>query len=142
MLNKIKEKFYQLPFFRRTIFRQFIKFCLVGASNFLIDFLVYLLMTRLFGLHYIPASVISFAVAVTWSFEWNRKWTFRYQGSDLKWQYVKFFTANIISLCLNLGLLTLLIELFHIPDLWAKAVSSLIVAVFNFSLNRFWTFKK
>jgi len=142
MLSMIKEKFCQLPFFRRPIFRQFIKFCLVGASNFFIDFSVYLLFTRLFGLHYLPASVISFVVAVTWSFEWNRKWTFRYRNEGLRWQYIKFFIANIISLSLNLGLLSLLIELVHIPDLWAKAVSSLIVAVFNFSLNRFWTFKR
>jgi len=142
MLKELKEKIYQLPFFKRVLFRQFIKFCLVGTSNFLIDLGVYWLMTRLFGLYYILASIISFAVAITWSFEWNRKWTFRYQGGDLKWRYIKFFIANIISLCLNLGLLTLFIELVHLPDLWAKAIASLIVAVFNFTLNRFWTFKK
>ncbi|MFA5124369.1 MAG: GtrA family protein [Patescibacteria group bacterium] len=142
MLKMIKERIYQLPLFKQSLFRQFIKFCLVGTSNFLVDLGVYWLMTRLFGLHYLVASIISFAVAVTWSFELNRKWTFRHHSAGLKWQYAKFFVANIISLSLNLCLLSLLIELVHIPDLLAKAVSSFIVAIFNFSLNRFWTFKR
>ncbi|MFA6227937.1 MAG: GtrA family protein [Patescibacteria group bacterium] len=142
MLKTLKEKIYLLPLFKRSLFRQFIKFCLVGTSNFFVDLGVYWLMTRLFGLHYLIASVISFSVAVTWSFEFNRKWTFRHHNNNLKRQYVKFFIANIVSLSLNLSLLSLLIELAHVPDLWAKTLSALIVAIFNFSLNRFWTFRR
>jgi len=54
----------------------------------------------------------------------------------------KFFIANTISIVLNLGLLYILVEFTSINDLISKAMAGVIVGLFNFTLNKFWTFKQ
>jgi len=121
---------------------QFVKFCMVGLTNLAVYLAVYWILTRLVHLHYIIASIGGFGVAVTWSFFINRKWTFKHEIGNSKKQYVTFFTANVISMCVNLVLLTFFIEILHIYDLYAQLIGSVIVAFFNFGLNRFWTFRR
>jgi putative flippase GtrA len=123
------------------LFWQFFKFCVVGLSNLLIYLSVYLLMTRIFSWHYIFASIIGFVVAVSWSFYFNLKWTFKHCAGNRKKQYVTFFAANIISMVINLALLTFFIEVLKIYDLEAQLLCVIIMAFFNFGLNRFWTFR-
>lgn len=121
---------------------QFFKFCMVGFTNLGIYLLVYLIMTRLLFWHYIPASIVSFIVAVTWSYYINSRYTFKHDGSNAQKTYLTFITANLISMGVNLILLTLFIEVFKIYDIVAQLISSFFVAFFNFGLNRFWTFRK
>lgn len=121
--------------------KQFIKFCLVGITNLAIYLAVYWLMTRLLSWHYLAASIAGFVIAVTWSFYFNLNWTFKAMSGDKKKQYLTFIVANLISMGVNLTLLTLFIEVFKIYDLFAQLISSFIVAFFNFGLNRFWTFR-
>ena len=129
-------------FIKYPIAKEFTKFCLVGFSNLAIDFLVYIFFTRLFHFHYLLAAVMSFVVAVTWSFYLNRAWTFRQSGHGAHIQYSKFIIANLISLAVNLFLFHLFIDYGHLYDLLAKLLVSVIVAFLNFSLNKFWTFKE
>lgn len=129
--------FSKLP----PVFWQFFRFCLVGLVNFLVDFSIYFILTRLFGLPYLLAATISFAVAVTCSFFLNRRWTFSYQGANFSAVYFKFFLVNIGGLVLNLILMFVSVELVACPDLLAKFLASVVVAFFNFSLSKFWAFK-
>lgn len=121
---------------------QFIKFCLVGFTNLAIYLTIYWLITRLLHWHYLPASIVGFLIAVTWSFTINLNWTFKHKDGDRRRQYIKFIIANLISMCINLALLTVFIEAFQIYDLLAQFIVAVIVAFFNFTINRFWTFKK
>jgi len=123
-----------------TIVKEFIRFCLVGVSNLLIDILVYWLLTRFLGIYYILAAIVSYAVAMTWSFFINRHWTFKSVSPKIGWQYVRFTVVNIISALINLGLLFVFVEFLGVYDLLAKALISVIVAFLSFSLNRYWTF--
>lgn len=142
MINFFRKKSNNFYLFNRyPVTKQFVKFSLVGSSNTIIDFLVYLLLTRLFNLYYILAAVISFIVAVTWSFFLNRRWTFSHSGKNATSQYIKFFIVNTVVMVLNLSSLFVLVDLFNFYDLIAKLVAAIFLAVLNFSLNRFWTFK-
>lgn len=120
--------------------KEFIKFCIVGVTNLVIYMSVYWFFTRLFGWHYIAASICGFLVAVSWSFTINLNWTFRHKTGDRRYQYAKFFISNIIVMLLNLALLTFFIEALKIYDLLGQLFVSIIGAFVNFSLNRFWTF--
>lgn len=121
--------------------KEFIKFCIVGTTNLLIYISIYWLTTRQLSWHYSVGSVAGFLVAVTWSFYFNLKWTFKSKIGEESQQYIKFVVANIVSLLFNLAFLALFIEFFRIYDLLAQFMSSFIVAFINFGLNRFWTFR-
>lgn len=122
--------------------RQLIKFSIVGLSNTLMDFSVYFVLTRYAGTPFLLASTISWLLAVTSSFTFNKIWTFRVRGTQgIRDQYIKFFLVSVVSLILSLSLLWLLVTEFHIHDLLAKIATIGIIVFWNFFMNKFWTFK-
>ncbi|MBI4090634.1 MAG: GtrA family protein [Candidatus Komeilibacteria bacterium] len=124
-------------------FRQLIKFSIVGAANTIIDFSVYFVLTRYAQTPFLLASTISWLLAVTSSFTFNKFWTFRVRGMQgIRTQYVKFFLVSVVSLAVSLFTLWLLVAQFGIHDLLAKIVTIGIVVFWNFFMNKFWTFKR
>ncbi len=123
------------------ILKEFTFFCSIGLTNLFVDFFIYTILTRFFGLYYILAAVLSFIVAVSWSFYANKKWTFKYGGKNLNRVYIKFFIANTISILFHLVIFYSLVENLHIWDLLSKFIASVLTAFLNFALNKFWAFK-
>lgn len=138
-LRRKSDSFYL--FNRYPVTKQFVKFSLVGSSNTVIDVIVYFFLTRFVDFYYILAAFISFIVAVTWSFFLNRRWTFRHSGRDMTNQYIKFFTVNTFVMVMNLSSLFVLVDVFGFYDLVAKLCAAIVLALVNFSLNKFWTFR-
>jgi putative flippase GtrA len=149
---------------QRRGLRQFVKFCLVGASSTLIDFSVFLfLMERLHIQNYVGslplarilAASCAFIVAVTNGFIWNSRWTFRKNEREGRHQrYARFVLTNVIGLCLNLLILTLVAHLvprgvaalldpyLHDPaGFIGKLAATAIVVFWNFTASKYWTFK-
>lgn len=122
--------------------RQFVKFCLVGASNVTIDFSVFLLLTGLARLHYLQANVGSFFVAVSWSFFANRRWTFRHAEGDARAQYLRFALTNLGGLLIQSSLLYLLHERAGLDVRLAKLFAIFVTTFWNFFLTKFWTFRR
>lgn len=143
MYYLLRNLFYKIfPFFYRYhVTRQFVKFCIVGTSNLAIDFSVYLFFTRVIGLYFIVANVGAFLVAVTWSFYWNKRWTFQHEEREFNQQYVKFVLTNIVGIILQTSLLFVLVRFFGWYDIWAKAFAVVAASVWNFSTTKFWALK-
>src|SRR5260221_4235360 len=80
---------------RRPGVRQFVKFCIVGASSFLIDAGISFVLHFYMGVPLIIAKTISFMLAVTNGFFWNSRWTF--ETTDARKhhdRYAMFFPVN------------------------------------------------
>jgi putative flippase GtrA len=119
---------------------QFVKFGIVGVSNTLIFFLVYTLLLKVFGVWYVAASGIGFAVGATNGFLWNRRWTFRGHVGDALTP-VRWFVVQTSGLLLNLGLVYLFVDGAGLGELFGQAVTIVIVTLCTFFANRAWTFK-
>jgi putative flippase GtrA len=129
---------------------QLFQFGLVGASGYLVNLTVFAVLTGagLFfrdgsdglGFHYIPAAIISFCVAVTNNFLWNRHWTFDAKHGHAGFQAARFFTVSILALGINLGVLELLIQVAEVDELPAQAIAVAVAMPFNFIGNKIWTF--
>lgn len=131
-------------FFVHSTTRQALKFGIVGVLNTAIDFCVYLFLTRLipfFGDHKIAANTLSFLVAVTNSFFLNKHWTFKDKTKTASSQYSKFFFVSIGGLILNQAFFSLLHTMIGWHDIAAKAFSAVVVMSWNFTVNKFWTFR-
>ena len=142
MINYLKTKSDSFYLFHKyPITKQFIKFCLVGSTNLILDVFIYWFLTRVFDVYYMLAGVLSFVLVVTWSFLINRRWTFRHNGADTTSQYLKFFVVNVIVAILNLSSLYIFVEWFDFYDLAVKLAAAVVMAFVNFGLNKFWTFR-
>lgn len=134
---------------------QLAKFAVVGLVNTAIDFsilnLLMMLTNIIEGPMYSVFKSISFLVAVTNSFFWNKFWTFRQKSTQQAGrQFLTFFVVSVIGFGLNVGTASFVTNLIG-PQFgiaagrWANigAVGGTLVAmVENFLGYKFIVFRK
>jgi dolichol-phosphate mannosyltransferase len=124
---------------KRKNWEQLLKFCLVGASGYVVNLAVYALLLDVVGLHYISAAVGSFLVAVTNNYSWNRLWTFRAARGGVAYQGMRFFVVSTMALVANLAVLHFLVTL-GLGEFIAQAIAIVLVTPVNFVGNKLWSF--
>ena len=124
---------------RRRNWAQLVKFCVVGASGYVVNLGVFSVLVLVLGLHYIPAAVCSFLVAVTNNYAWNRLWTFRDQRGHLGYQGMRFLIVSTLALGANLVVLHTLVTI-GLAEVVAQAIAIVLVTPVNFVGNKLWSF--
>ena len=124
---------------RRRNWEQLLKFCAVGATGYVVNLGVFALLVRGFDVHYIPAAVLSFLVAVTNDYAWNRIWTFRDQRGHVAYQGMRFLVVSTLALGANLLVLQLLVDA-GLDKIAAQAIAIVLVTPVNFIGNKLWSF--
>lgn len=137
---------------------RFLRFATVGAIGAVVDFGVANLMTSFFHMEFVWASVISFAAAVVSNFLWNRFWTYPDSRSKtISRQLVQFTIISVIGLVIRTPIIKLLEEpaIQAFTNLIPKgfllsprfighnvtlAIAILVVMMWNFFANRYWTY--
>ena len=148
---------------------RFLKFSVVGAIGFVIDFGVFNLLTGRFGMASIPASGISFVVAVTNNFILNRYWTYPDSRSKrLSQQAIQFAIVSVLGVGIRFLIFFFFEEnmirigatflhqlpatrLSQIPMInvitaarlgenLTLALAVIVVLFWNFLINRIWTY--
>lgn len=133
-------------------FLQFVKFGIVGLSNTVISYVIYVSALVLFQkenvfprIDYLIAHVIAFALSVLWSFYWNRKYVFDADNEQIIWwkALIKTYVSYAFTgLFLNTILSILWVDVLHISKFIAPIINLLASVPLNFILNKFWAFKK
>ena len=135
---------------------RFFRFALVGAIGAVVDFAI-LNLLLLISTPYVLAGTISFIAAVLNNFLWNRFWTYPDSRSKkLAQQLVQFAIINAIGLAIRVPLLAFLEEKlialstryfpndFLSPEFIGHntglAIAIIIVMLWNFFANRYWTY--
>jgi putative flippase GtrA len=134
---------------RRALYWQVGKYMFVGLLSAVVDFGLFLLLTRIFDVPTIPANLVSVLAAIIHGFFWHKYFTFRItSNARVTSEFSKFFLISALGyiiqqVSLPLGLL-LPIERYlgRYEDVGVKVVVVGIVAVSAFFVNRSWTFKQ
>ena len=125
---------------RRANWEQLVKFCVVGATGYVVNLVVYTLLLEVAGFHYVPAAIGSFLVAVTNNYLWNRAWTFRHQRGHVVLQGARFLVVSTLALVANLVVLHLLVSA-GLGEVVAQAIAIVLVTPVNFIGNKLWSFR-
>ncbi len=134
-------------------FMQFVKFGIVGLSNTVISYVLYvagLLVFRKLDIlpdnGYLVAQAVAFVLSVLWSFYWNNKLVFALQEGDdrsiLKALVKTFISYSFTGLFLSSILLVVWVKVLHISEFIAPIINLLVTVPLNFVINKFWAFGK
>jgi putative flippase GtrA len=126
---------------QRHNWEQLAKFCLVGASGYVVNLLVYTALLDGADLHYSLAATGSFLVAATNNYLWNRLWTFRHRRGHFGHQGLRFLIVSVIVYAGNLAILTVLVEL-GLGKIVSQAIAIVLVTPANFLGNKLWSFRR
>lgn len=122
-------------------YKKFIKYTLVGGLGAIIDIAVLAFLVEIFHIPIIIANTISFLVAVINNYIFNKIWTFRCGSKKYLKQFTKFLIVAIVGLGLNTILMGIAIH-FDFFYIYAKIIIIFIVGIWNFLVNKYWTFNK
>lgn len=126
---------------RRRIFRQFVKFGIVGIFSTIIDWGIFYFLNYLLGIYYLIAKVLSFLVAVLNSYIWNRRWTFRSSEKRKMHEFIKFLIISLVGLSLNTWIMYTAVDGYHLRKIFGLMAATGFVTIWNFLANKFYTFK-
>jgi putative flippase GtrA len=136
---------------------RFMKFMVVGIIGAVVDFGIMNLLSKLLGMILVFAGSISFICAIVSNFFWNRYWTYPDSRShSIHNQLFMFFIVNVAGLAIRVPILRFLEpplrtsfqnlgrQLPLSPEFLAKnftlAVAVGVVMLWNFFINRYWTY--
>ena len=149
----------------------FIKFAVVGTTNFCLDFLILTLLSKgltwpfvFHGLGWpvVIANTISYTCGIINSFILNRYWTFQIKlkffstytvkpgsvftnGARIRFfsvPFLKFIFVNLVSLGVNTLTMFILVDLYGLDNLPAKIIAAGISFIVNFAGSKLLVFRE
>jgi len=135
---------------QKKSYRQFIKFCVVGAIGTVVDWGIFypanFFLLRGFSQVNIQAirqisKGISFIVSATVNYVLNRKWTFRSREKAIAQQAGKFFLVALGGLAINQIFFYLATGILLWRNIFGLILGTAAATLWNFFVNKKWTFK-
>lgn len=124
---------------QRNNFYKAIKFSIVGLSNTVVSYLVFLFLFKTFNVFYLLASIFAYIAGLLNSYFWNLRWTFKEEHSNKI--FLRFLLVNLIAVLCKILLMYFIVEYFDYNKLIAELLAMSFVILLNFLGNNFWTFK-
>lgn len=122
-----------------------LRYLIIGGITTLIDVGMFALLGGALGLHYVPAKLICWVLAVAFAFVGNKWIVFRSETRDRRDLFREagsFLLMRLISLAFNYGFLYLTIDVFG----WGENLSNLLgngfVIIVNYVLSKLVVFRK
>ena len=120
--------------------KTFLKFGTVGVLNTGITIVSYMIFI-FFGINYLLANIFAYGLGVINSYFWNRRWVFKEtQKTNQQYVFVKFVLVNLLTLGITTGILFILVQYLYIQEIIAQVLATGVGLIFNFLLNKTWTF--
>jgi putative flippase GtrA len=118
---------------------QLAKFCLIGASGYIVNLVTFAFCHEVLEVHHLVAATAAFLIAVTNNFIWNRHWTFNAGSGRARAQAPRFLAVSLSAFVLAAVILDLLVK-GGVPAVPAQALSIAAATPVNFIGNKLWTF--
>jgi len=129
---------YSLFLFTR--FRHVILYTIIGLLTSVLEFVVYTILIYMIGFHYLIANVVSVLVSIPVGFFLNRNINFMTKEKTF-WRFVMFLVVGVSGILITNTILYLCIEIYCFDKITSKLFSIVSVALFQFLLNKYVTFK-
>jgi len=117
-----------------------VRFAIVGSFATAIDLSTYFLLIQLTSLGAVASNIGAFLVSLLISFSVHSRWTFRYESKRLRRELIKFVIVATIGVMLSTLIIFALVN-NGLSEITAKLISILAISIWNFQLNKIWTFK-
>ena len=122
-------------------FRNLILYGLIGGFCAALEFAVYTVLCEFDIMPYLWANVISIHVGIFTSFVLNRSVNFKVKDKAAV-RFLSFYTVGLVGLGISELMLYLMVTVGGMNELVCKLVSIVVVALIQFVLNKYITFKR
>lgn len=125
--------------------KEIVLYLLFGGLSFVISISSYTFCNVVIGINELTANIISWVLAVSFSYITNRIWVFDSPTNTFREtlkQMYSFFTGRVITLLLEEVILFVFITLLHFHSVVIKVAAQVIVIIANYVISKLVVFKK
>jgi putative flippase GtrA len=127
-------------FFSEVFLLKFIKFSIVGFSGVFVDFGITFIAKEFLKIQKYIANTGGFVVAASSNYILNRIWTFHSTNPKIMLEFTRFFSIALIGLVINLMIIWAMSGKFKVNFYLSKLVATIVVMLWNFLINAYYTF--
>lgn len=120
----------------KSKFVEYIRFNIVGISNFWVSQIFYLILFLGFKMNYLIAYTIVSVISITASYFLNSKYTFKNSNLSFK-KFLLTFLVYIFEYILNMGVILLMVNILNISKVFAPMLAPVISTIPVFFLMKF-----
>lgn len=116
---------------------QLLRSLIVGGGAFVVDFTVLYAFTEFAYLHYLVSAAIAFLAGVVMNYSLSVAWVFDQRAlASRTHEFTVFALIGVAGLLLNLALMWFFTEALRLHYLNSKAVATILIFLFNFTVRR------
>lgn len=140
---KIFKKIYKIY----IKYEEIINYLIVGGLTTIVSLGTYYLCVFTFldpnnALQLQIANIISWICCVTFAYFANRIFVFKSNNKNKLKEAAGFYTSRIATLLMDMGIMFLLVTVFHGNDKISKLIVQVVVTILNYILSKIFVFKK
>lgn len=128
-------------------YKEIINYLIVGGLTTFVALGVYYASVLTFlnpnnGIELQIANILSWILAVAFAYATNRKFVFESKDPNKLKELIKFVTARLLTLFLDMLVMFILVTLLHFNDKISKLISQVIITISNYIFSKIFVFKK
>lgn len=123
----------------KAVLSQFALYSAVGVVGTVTHFTILITLVQWLAVEPVAASMAGFVAAVLVNYCLNYHVTFKSKNPH-NTALLKFFAVALVGLCLNTLIMAVLVRWLYY--LVCQAIAIPVVVTWNFTCNRFWTFRE
>ena len=124
---------------------ELVAYLFAGVATTVVNYVVYFIATRWFGLAVMPGTWVAWVLAVAFGYVVNKAFVFKTHCENtaaLLKEAVSFFTMRLVSLGAETVIMFVTVEMIGLNDLVMKLATNFIVIVLNYVFSKLFIFKK
>lgn len=133
---------WQKPLHRYPLLLKIMRYAFAGGIAAVTDWLIFGFGVFYLQLHYFPSACLAFIVATAVNYVLSVRYVFRSGRHSRRREILMVYLISIVGLVLNLGILTILIELASMHAMIAKILATGFVFSWNFTARHLWVFNR
>jgi len=125
--------------------REVIFYLIFGVLTTVINFIVYIVSTRILNLDTVVSTIIAWIIAVLFAYITNKLYVFKSKQESvtkLLKEFVTFILARVFTGVLDVLIMYIFVDILTLNDILMKILSNIIVVILNYILSKIVIFKK
>jgi putative flippase GtrA len=130
---------YSIAKFRHLLKIDFVRFCIVGGTGFVINFVILIILRRGFNVDVFIAQLIGAEIALFSNFMMHHHWTYKAHkvNKSIPTLLIQFHATTWPAIIGSALMVTGGEKIFHLSNLFALVVSSVIALLWNFGWSKY-----
>ncbi|MBQ7592730.1 MAG: GtrA family protein [Synergistaceae bacterium] len=124
--------------------KSLILYGIFGVLTTILNIFIYWLVTRIFYVPVVPATIIAWVIAVLFAYYTNRKYVFHSNINSISGiisEAGEFFICRLATGILDVIIMYIFVDVLNFNDVIIKTISNILVIILNYIASKLFIFK-